>query len=201
MEARFVDEMEFGFGWIAPEPHFMQRCSHAFAVGGRVWVVDPVAGDGVVERIRALGEPAGVLVLFGRHERDAGAIAEELGVPRHVAPFERPAGAAFDLVPLGRKELALWLPEQRTLVVPEALGTAQFMRAPAERLGLHPTRRLSPPRELDAFQPDHLLVGHGEGLHGADAASALRDTLAHGRARTGSWLWAGLKAHGPWARR
>ena len=46
---RFVDEVGFAFGWIAPEPGFMQRASHAVAAQGRVWVLDPVADQ------RALG--------------------------------------------------------------------------------------------------------------------------------------------------
>jgi hypothetical protein len=193
-DVRFVDEMPFGFGWIALEPRFTQRCSHALATEGGVWVIDPVNGPGVLERIRELGEPAGVLVLFGRHERDSAEVAEQLGVPRYVVP-DVPAGAPFDLVPIARRERALWLPDHSVLVVPEALGTAQFMRAPGERLGLHPLRRLTPPKELGHLEPGHLLVGHGEGLHGAEAAAALRDTLAHGRTRTFPWLWAGLRAH------
>ena len=189
---RFVDETSFGFGWIAPEPKFMQRCSHALRVGESVWVIDPVEGDGVVERIRALGEPAGVLVLIDRHARDSEQIAQELGVPRYVAP-EEPV-APFDLIPIG-KERALWLPEHATLVVGEALGTPQYYRAPGERVGIHPFRRLLPPRELAAFEPQHLLFSHGEGVHGSEAISALRDALMNGRTRTFSWLWSGLKAH------
>jgi hypothetical protein len=33
---RFVDEIGFAFGWIAPQPGFMQRASHAVASHGRV---------------------------------------------------------------------------------------------------------------------------------------------------------------------
>jgi hypothetical protein len=196
VEVRFVDETPFGFGWIAAEPAFMQRCSHALVAGGRVWVVEPVEGDGVVERILAAGEPAGVLVLIPRHERDSQSIARELGVPCHLVPDELP-GAPFELVPLGRKERALWLPDHRALLVSEALGTPPYYRAPAERVGIHPSRRLAPPGKLERFEPEHLLFGHGEGLHGADATVALRDTLAHGRARAPAWLWAGLRAHVP----
>ena len=44
--------------------------------------------------------------------------------------------------------------------------------------------RLSPPREaLGRFEPEHLLVGHGEGIHGPEATEALRQALA--TARTG----------------
>ena len=50
---------------------------------------------------------------------------------------------------------------------------------------MHLLLRLSPPRDaLGGLEPEHLLVGHGEGLHGAGRdATALRDALAH--ARTG----------------
>src|SRR6266487_2205236 len=58
---RFVDEIGFGFGWIAPEPRFMQRASHALASHGRVWVIDPVADERALGRARELGEPAGVV--------------------------------------------------------------------------------------------------------------------------------------------
>lgn len=194
MEARVVDETDFGFGWIAAEPAFMQRCGHALRVGGGVWVFDPVAAEGVVERIRALGEPAGVVVLIGRHERDSAALAAELGV-RRFTPSSLPPGAPFQLARVGRGELAAWLPEEKALVVAEALGTVQYMRAPGERLGLHPFRRLLPPRRLNAFDPEHVLVGHGAGLHGPETAAALHDVLDYGPSRTLGWLWSGIRAH------
>ena len=73
---RIVDESERGFGWISPEPRFMQRTSHALVAGGKVWLIDPVLEDGALERIRALGEPAGVLQLLDRHGRDCADRAE-----------------------------------------------------------------------------------------------------------------------------
>jgi hypothetical protein len=194
VDVRFVDETEFGFGWIAAEPRFLQRCSHAVVADGGVWLIDPVDGDAVVERVRELGEPAGVLVLFGRHDRDSATLAARLGVRRYTRaePPERPP---FQLVRIGRGELALWLPEHEALVVSEALGTVRYMRAPGERLGLHPWRRLTPPKRLNAFDPRHLLVGHGEGLHGDDVADTLHDVLDNGPSRTGAWLWSGVRAH------
>jgi hypothetical protein len=194
VDVRFVDETDWGFGWIAPEPRFLQRCAHAFLAGDLVWVVDPVAGDGVVERVRALGEPAGVLVLFDRHDRDSARLAAELGAPRFT-PDSPPPEPPFQLVSIKRRELALWLPEHEALVVSEALGTVQYYRAPGERLGLHPFRRLTPPKRLNAFEPRHVLVGHGDGLHGDEARAALHDVLDHGPSRTLSWLWSGVRAH------
>jgi hypothetical protein len=94
----------------------------------------------------------------------------------------------------------LWIPEQRTLVCAEAVGTAQYYRAPSERLAVHPMLRLTPPRSLLAVEPEHILVGHGAGLHD-EASAALRDAIEHARRRTPAWLWAGLRAHGPLRRR
>jgi hypothetical protein len=56
--------------------------------------------------------------------------------------------------------------------------------------------RLTPPRKLLAFEPEHLLVGHGEGVH-EDVALAIRDAVEHSRSRVGPWLWAGIRANGP----
>ncbi len=61
------DEASFGFGWIAPEPVLLQRAAHALAAGGRYWLVDPVDVPGLDDRLRPLGEPAGVLQLVDRH--------------------------------------------------------------------------------------------------------------------------------------
>jgi hypothetical protein len=204
MEPRYVDELEFGFGWISPEPSFMQRCSHALLAGGKVWLTDPVLDDGVLERVRALGEPGGVVQLLDRHGRDCGRAATELGVPHLVVPRAAPEGAPFEIVGVLQRrrwhEVALWLPEHRTLVCAEAVGTAQFYRAPSERLAVHPLLRLTPPRSLLVVEPEHILVGHGDGVH-EDAAAALRDAVQHARSRTLPWLWAVLRAHGPLRRR
>jgi hypothetical protein len=196
---RIVDELPFGFGWL-DESSFMRRCSHALAVDGRVWIFDAVADEDALARVVRLGEPAGVVQLLNRHGRDNAAIAERLGVPLHVLPEQSPDGAPFEVVPLvGNRlwgEVAAWFPEQRTLVVGEALGTAQFYRAPEEQVGVAALLRLTPPRKLLAFEPEHLLVGHGAGLH-EDVPTALRDAVEHSRSRIGSWLWAGIRAHGP----
>jgi hypothetical protein len=194
-----VDELPFGVGWLE-SGSFMRRCSHALAVDGRVWIFDAVADEEALERAAALGEPAGVVQLLDRHNRDNAAVAGRLGVPLHVVPGKAPEGAPFDVVPLVRNrfwhEVALWFPELRTLLVAEALGTAQFYRAPQERVAVAPLLRLIPPRRLLAFEPEHLLVGHGEGLHD-DVTAAIREAVEHARSRTFSWLWAGIRAHGP----
>ena len=193
---RFVDELAFAFGWIAPEPRFMQRASHAVASHGRVWLIDPVADENALRRACGLGDPAGVVQLLDRHRRDCRAVAEQLGVPHYELPEQPPAEAPFEVLPLLRQrwwqEVALWYPVQRTLVCADAVGTAQYYRAPGERLGVSPLLRMTPPWRLLAVQPDHVLVGHGEGIH-EDAAAALREAVTLARRRTPSWAWAGLR--------
>jgi hypothetical protein len=200
MPSAFVDELEFAFGWISPEPVFLRRCSHAVAVDGKVWVLDPVWDEAALERVSGLGEPAGVVQQLDRHGRDCSRVAERLGVPLHVVPERPPGGAPFEVLPLVRtrfwREVALWFPGPRTLVVAEALGTAQYYRAPHERLAVYPLLRLTPPRRLLRFEPEHVLVGHGAGVH-EDAGGAMREAVTKARSRAPSWLWAGLRAHGP----
>ena len=189
METRVVDESEVGFGWI--ERAKMQRASHALVADGRVWLIDPIEGAGVEERVRTLGEPAGVIQLLDRHSRDSAAFAARLGVPLHVAPAAL-AGAPFALLPILRnrwwREVALWWPERRVLVCADALGTIPFFRAGDEPVGVHPFLRLRPPRSLRGLGAEQLLVGHGEGLHGPGTATAVEDALRSARRRIPRWL-------------
>lgn len=193
MEVRFCDETGFGFSWIAAEPAFMQRTSHALAAEGGVWVIDPVDGPGVEERIRGLGEPRAVLMLLDRHRRDCRALADRLSVPVHETPFDGVAGAPCRFIPVIRnrlwREVALWWEERRVLVCPEAVGTSPLFRAPGEQAAVHPALRLFPPRrQLAGLEPEHLLVGHGEGIHGEAAAAALREALAGSTRAMPSWV-------------
>jgi hypothetical protein len=172
---RLCDEAPSGFGWIQEER--MARCSHAVRAEGRVWIFDPVDSPGVDERIRELGEPAGVIQLLDRHRRDCGAFADRFGIPHHVVPFHGVPGAPFEPVPVARlrlwREVALWWPEERVLLCGDALGTVGYFVAGNERLGVHPLLRLRPPKELGRFAPQHVLCGHGEGVHGEEAAPAV----------------------------
>jgi hypothetical protein len=176
----FCDELDFALGWIHPAPAYQRRASHALGVEGRVWLFDPVEGDGVDERVRALGEPAGVIQQFGRHTRDGRAFAERYGVPLHVLSV---GDAPFEEIRLSKTEIAVWSPTQRTLVVAEAVGTGVFDRTVGERLGVHPMMRLAPPRALLALSPEHLLVGHGAGLHGRDATKELHRAISQSARR------------------
>ena len=185
MALRLCDQTEWGFGWIREER--LARCSHALLAEGGVWVFDPVDADGVDERIRELGEPAGVVQLLDRHARDCVALATRLGVPHHVVPFQGVHGASFEPVPISRRrlwrEVALWWPEERVLVCGDALGTARYYRVGDERLAVNPLLRLVPPKALGRFEPRHVLCGHGEGVHGDEAAPALEHALTTARRR------------------
>ena len=185
MQVRFCDELDVGFGWVVDE--FMLRCSHALVADGRVWLIDPVDGEGVEERVRAAGEPAGVIQLLARHSRDCLALAERLGVPHHRVPREPPAGAPFELIafrtPPFWEEVALWWAEPRVLVCADALGTAPYFRAAGESVAVHPFLRLLPPRQLGMLEPRHVLCGHGEGVHGDETPQILREALETARRR------------------
>ena len=183
---RFCDETEWGFGWI--EAGRMRRTSHALLADGLVWIVDPVDGEGVDERIRALGEPGGVIQLLDRHNRDCAAFAARFGVPHQIVPRGRLDGVPFEflLVRNSRlwKETALWWDDERVLCVADALGTVPFFCAPGEVLGVHPLLRLLPPRKrLGGVNPRHVLCGHGAGVHGDQAETAFREALSTARRR------------------
>jgi hypothetical protein len=192
MEVRFVDEFEGSLGWTPAAAELRQRTSHAVSSGGRVWIVDPVDGVGIDERLRGLGEPSAVVQLLDRHNRDCRRVAERLGVPLHVTPFAGVEGAPFSVVRVldvpGWHEAALWFPAERILVCADAVGSAPYFRARPERIGVHPLLRLWPPKALAGFEPRQLLLGHGEGLAGEEAAEALHAALRTARRRIPSWL-------------
>jgi hypothetical protein len=157
--------MPWGFGWARAEDP-LHRTSH--------------------ERVRALGEPEAVLVLLDRHRRDADTFGSRLGVPVLETPFAGLPGSPFEVRPVRRgrfwREVALWWPATRTLVCADALGTLGYFRGGEGPLGVHPALRLNPPRRaLAGLEPEHVLVGHGEGVHGPQAAQALDRALARAR--------------------
>jgi len=176
------DELPFGFSWLPEET--LTRTAHALDTGDGVWLVDPVDIPEAIERAAALGTPAGVLQLLDRHNRDCATLAARLGVPHLRVPDAVP-GSPFEVIRVldvpRWHERALWWPERRVLVVAEAIGTNDVYRLGSGPAGVHPMLRAFPPGTLRHYQPEHLLVGHGRGVHGPLAASALED--AYDRAR------------------
>jgi hypothetical protein len=178
-----IHEHAAGLTWVlSGEP--MARASHALAADGRVWLVDPVDEPEPLARAAALGEVAGVVQLLDRHNRDGAAIAQRLGValarlPSTLrnTPFETLSGVD---VPKWR-EVALWWPETRTLVVPEAVGTVEAFAVGDGSVGVHPLLRLFGVGRLRHTEPELLLVGHGPPVAGPEAATALREALARSR--------------------
>ena len=200
-----IDRFDGGVGWIAYPDERMQRASHALVTDEGVWLVDPVDADGVDDLLAELGEVAGVVVLLDRHKRDSAEIARRHDVSVHIpswmsgvesdigAPVERFSGALARTDYRLRKistplwqEAALYHETERTLVVSEAVGTAEYVRTDAERLGVHPALRLLPPRRsFRGLAPEHILVGHGAGVH-ENASGALSEALSGSRRRAPS---------------
>jgi hypothetical protein len=196
VELSFIDEFEHGFGWT-PAGDRLWRTAHAVSSGGSVWLTDVIDGPGIDERVKELGEPKGVVQLLDRHERDCTAVARRLDVPLHETPFDGVPGAPFEVIPVVRsrfwKEVALWFPNEQTLVVADALGTVSYFRAPAEPVGVHPFLRFKPPRRLAGYEPLHFLCGHGPGGHGEGVPEAVRQALAKPRRRLPQALFNGLR--------
>ena len=185
MTFRFCDDLgRDGFGWMVEDA--MTRTSHALAADGRIWLVDPVDWPDAIGRARTLGKPAGVIQLLDRHNRDCVMLAQRLGVPLLVVPDDLP-GTPFECVPIMRRrfwhESALWHEETRTLVVADAVGTNPYYTGGKAPIGVSLPLRLTPPRRLGDFEPERVLVGHGEGIVGPTAADALRDALRTGLRR------------------
>lgn len=198
-----VGSFEGGVTWLASPDEAMARASHALIEGEELWLVDPVDADDLDPWLAERGTVAGVVVLLDRHERDAARIAARHDVPVHVPEQFGDLGDELDApttnlgdelgdtgyrpVPVVDRsfwhEIALWRQDDRTLVVPEAVGTADFFTAGEEHLGVHPALRLFPPRKsLGGLDPDRILVGHGEPVF-EDATSQLANALAGSRRR------------------
>lgn len=197
-----VGEFDGGLSWMAYPDEAMQRASHALRDGDDLWLVDPVDADGLDDLLAERGSVAGVVVLLDRHKRDAGALARRHDVAVHRPPWMRTidddvdaptralgSDAGFDVhrrldTPVW-KEAALYRPDDRTLVVAESVGTADFFLAGGERLGVHPVLRLLPPRDLLEFAPERVLVGHGAPVIDR-AERALREAVRGSRRRAPS---------------
>lgn len=175
----------WGLSWVAAEPAFMQRGSHAVRGDGGVWLFDPVDGDGLDEAIAGLGTVRGVVQLVDRHPRDCAVLAQRYGVPLHRVPKDGVPGLAAEPIVLHDRpwwrEVAFWLPERRALVVGESVGTAPYFVMDGDRLGLHPLARIDPPEALLGRDPGHLLPGHGEALSGDGLDEELARVVRRGR--------------------
>lgn len=204
-----LDRWDGGLGWTL-EGDRMQRTSHALVDDGAVWLVDPVDAPGLDEELASLGEVTGVVLLLDRHERDAAAIATRHGVPvslpaalssvaddldceTEVFTDELP-GTGYRSIELATnrfwREVALYDAERGTLVVPEAVGTADLFTVGEERLGVHPALRLLPPREgLGGLRPERILVGHGPGVF--DSAATELDVALRRSRRNAPRLYLG----------
>jgi hypothetical protein len=185
MTFRFCDDLgPDGLGWLVEEA--MTRTSHALAADGRVWLVDALDWPEAIDRALGLGEPAGVIQLLDRHNRDCAALAERLGVPLFVVPDDLP-GTPFECIPLMRwrywRESALWWEERRTLVVADAVGTNPYYTGGVAPLGVSLPLRLTPPRRRGDFQTERILVGHGEGLTASGTSHEVRKALDESRRR------------------
>ena len=184
-EFGFCDEFDGGFGWQVDER--MQRTSHAVLGDDGVWVFDPLSWEPAFERIEQLGRPAGVVQLLDRHERDSAEVAARLGVPHYAVPIHELPGSGLEtvLVVSSRfwRELAVWIPSRGALVCADVLGTVGYFRAADEPLGVHPLLRLRPPRALGRYEPEHILCGHGDGVHGTGTPKALHEALRTSRRR------------------
>jgi hypothetical protein len=161
----------------------MARAAHAVRDGDTVWLIDPFEDPAALEAAATLGQPAGVIQLLDRHQRDGEAIANRLGVPLMRLPKAIP-GTPFEVVSVVARpwwrEIALWWPAQRTLIVAEAIGTGPLFGL-GRRAGVHPMLRAVPPRSaLGRYSPERLLVGHGPALDG-NAAPALSQALSSSR--------------------
>ena len=161
------------------------RTSHALVADGRVWLIDPVDAGDALDRAAALGEPAAVLQLLDRHNRDCAAVAERLGV-LHVKVPDTVPGSPFLAIP------ALRVPgwQETDPVVARAAGAGggrdrghrpSAGRVAARPVGMHLMLRPLPPQILRDYEPEHLLMGHGSGVHGPAATRGLQE--AYERAR------------------
>ena len=157
----------------------MERASHALAAGGGVWLVDPVDFPGLDERVCPLGAPRAVLQLLDWHARDCAAIAARLGVPHLVMPADGAGVAVRGLPDPGRPALE---GDRRSggrsggrSSSPRRSAPRATTARPGRRLGVHPCFALfRPPTVLLGYEPEHLLVGHGAGLHD-DVPAALEE--------------------------
>ena len=170
--------------WIAYPEEMMQRASHLVQINEGTFVIEPVDHP-QLDLVCDLSVADGVIVLMSRHSRDSLTIADRHDLPIYVPEGVSSVRKKLDtdvesleslvdhhnlrlidvVIRRGWEEVALYLPESSTLIVPESLGTVPYFRAPGESIGVHPFIRLIPPRRAFAgVKPTRLFVGHGRPL-------------------------------------
>jgi hypothetical protein len=185
-----IERHALGLTWVVEEP--MARACHALLDEGRVWLVDPLDGQ-ALEQALGLGQPAAVLQLLDRHNRDCAEIAARLGVPRLVVPDAVP-DSPFEAMPVVRVprwgETALWWPQRSALIVAEVLGTNRMYTGGRQPVGMHLFLRPFVPGALRGMTPEHLLVGHGLPRHGPEVGAEIETAYAGARRGLPHLLWA-----------
>jgi hypothetical protein len=178
-----IDESEVGLTWVENDP--MARASHALVSGGKVWLVDPVDVPEAMALVAELGEPVAVLQLLDRHGRDSQKIADRLDIPLMLLPDEINDSPFRSIDVVNNrfwKEKALWWQAEQTLVVAEAIGTNKLFKPSDAGAGVHIMLRMTPPKQaLGTYVPRHLLVGHGNSIHGPRATKALQEAIDRSR--------------------
>lgn len=203
---RWIEHGDHLVTWLANPSEPLRRASHAMRLDGRWYLVDPLDTVDLDDRLVGLG---GIVVLFERHWRDARLLAN-----RYDVPIYRPRAVdadddaiddaetvlshmGFEAIDLSGplwNEIAYWRATDGTLLVAETLGTAPHFRAAGERIGIHPLRRLLPPRDaLSDIEASRVLVGHGEPIGSLETSEIDRCLAAARRHLPGAWI-NGVKA-------
>lgn len=201
-DCRVVSRWDGGLSWLPFPDETARRASHAVRGDDGVWLFDPIDAPNVDDAVAELGSVAGVVVLSAYHARDAGAFAARHDVPvslprwlprvadRVDAPVERfdvePGDSGFvvrEHAPIpGWSEGVAYRRSDATLYVPESLGTAPPYTVADERLGLYLFQRFVVPKFFLGYEPERVLVGHGDGVF-TDATPALADAVTNARRR------------------
>ena len=175
------DDFEFGFSWLPDEA--LNRTSHALDTGDGVWLIDPVDVPEAIDRAAALGRPPACCSCSTATSATAPRSRAARRPP--PAPARRGSGQPVHGRVRGRHPA---LARDRALVAraPGARrrGADRQQQVPRARRRVRrhaPVLRLAAPGALRGYEPEHLLVGHGRGVHGPAAAAALADAYARAR--------------------
>ena len=163
----------------------MTRTSHVLAADGRVWLRRPCAARAGPRRSRRTRarrpgrRPASCSTATTATAPPSPASSgSRTSCRRTRSPGRRSRPSRQGVSPLARAgpsggpRSGRWSSRRRS-------ARTGSSAAGDERVGVHLLLRLTPPRDVPSrFAPEHLLLGHGEGLHGPDAAAGLRAALA-----------------------